>query len=118
MKTQQTQHTQKTTEELVYAKEVANTIREQIKTLDPRAMWAWGVKQFAYSAKGLGSLNIVISGCTKVKGKAFVEITLMPNDTYTINVYKITSKYDTKTIKIVEDVYCDMLVDVIDDILG
>jgi hypothetical protein len=114
-----TQQTQQTTEELVYAKEVANIIREQIKALDPRATWAWGVKNFAYSAeKGLGSLIMVISGCTKVKGKAFVEVTLMPNDTYTVNVYKLNTHYEVKTIKIVDDVYCDMLVNVIDEIVG
>jgi hypothetical protein len=109
----------KTQEEMELAKEVANTIREQLKAIDPRATWAWGVKKFVYSAeKGLGSLIMVISGCTKVKGKAFVEVTLMPNDTYTVNVYKLNTHYETKTIKVVDDVYCDMLVNVIDEIVG
>jgi hypothetical protein len=99
------------------AQEVANTIIDQIKATDRSALMSWAARGFKYSSKELGSLTFMVSNNPKVKSNAFVEVTLMGNDTYTVSVYRM-QKGEQKIIKVVEEVYCDMLVDIIDNILG
>jgi hypothetical protein len=108
---------QKTPEELARAKQVAETIKEQINNIDSRAFWVWAARDFKYSAQeGLGSLIFKISGCTRVKGTAYVKIVLTGSDEYNVIVYK--SHTNTKIINSSKGVYCFQLVDVINIMVG
>jgi hypothetical protein len=97
---------------------VATIIRDQIRALDPRAMMAWGTKKLISNPKDkLGSLILSVGGCPKVKQRAFIRIALDFNDTYIIEAYRIRG-VDKKVIAYHEGIYCDQLVEVIDEILG
>jgi hypothetical protein len=98
---------------------VAETILSQIKALDPRATLAWGAKEFigfTESSKNLGSLRFKATNNPNFKS-IFITISLEFNDTYTISAWKIV-KHEVVVKTKHSDVYCDMLVDVIDSILG
>lgn len=114
---------------------VANTIKYQINTLDPKAFWAWGTTDlvgYPETDKDLGALGFRVRNVPNIKGIASVKITLEFNDTYTVKVYKIKSftkslrekvlageEVDFETvIKLIPDVYAAELVSVIDGILG
>jgi hypothetical protein len=68
--------------------------------------WCWGVsKMVNLENKGL---LLSVNG---MKHKGFVLITLAWNDTYTVRYFN--TKYN-ETLEINEDVYCDVLQDIID----
>ena len=103
------------------ALEVANTIRQQLNSIDRRALFAWGAHQFAGSDatdNGLPFLQFQVKNNPKVKGTARVKISLNGKDLYNIEVFKVDSKYNIKYIKQLEDVFAEDLVSVIDEILG
>ena len=94
--------------------EIAKTILEQIKYGDKWALMAYGSKHFVAlpeSKEFQGGLQFEVNG---LKHIGTVRIQLKWIDTYTITF--INKK--GVTVKEVEDVYCDMLLDVLDYIEG
>jgi hypothetical protein len=94
--------------------EIARTIIEQIKYADKWALMAYGSRNFIAlpeSKDYQGGLQFQVNG---FHHKGFVKIQLKWIDTYTITF--ISKKGEI--VKEVEDVYCDMLVDVLDFIEG
>ena len=94
--------------------EIAKTILEQIKYGDKWALMAYGSRNFVAlkeSKEFQGGLQFQVNG---FKHKGIVRVQLKWIDTYTITF--INEK--GVTVKEVEDVYCDMLVDVLDYIEG
>lgn len=94
--------------------EIARTILEQIKYGDKWALMAYGAKNFialTESKEFQGGLQFEVNG---LHHKGIVRIQLKWIDTYTITFINKRSEI----VKEVEDVYCDMLVDVLDYIEG
>lgn len=98
----------------------------QIKTLDPRALFAWGAKDLVQTDEGL-TLRFKTSGLVKWKG--YVEVTYNTgSDLYDLKFYRVRTPRKTKTnpfpipeIKVdetIEGIYNDMLVEVIDRRVG
>lgn len=91
----------------------AQIILSQIKTLDPRALWAWGAKDLINMGDGL---KFKTSGMTPYKGYVYIKYN-EGKDLYEVQFFrfrKMEVKYDKK----VEDVYAEDLVNVIDDFVG
>jgi hypothetical protein len=98
---------------------VAQTILNQMNAIDRRAVWAWGAKDFIgfnECDKNYGGLRFKATNNPNFKS-IFITITLDFNDTYTVQAWKIL-KGEVKVKAEHSNVYCDMLVDVIDSILG
>lgn len=100
--------------------EIAKTILEQIKATDRAALMAWGARNFVSMSEGtfeghgqLGGIMFMVNGL-KFRGK--VVIRLMASDTYTIETGRIY-KGEWKRSRLVDDIYCDNLVDVIDALI-
>ncbi len=94
--------------------EIAKTIIEQIKYADKWALMAYGSKNFLAlleSKDYQGGVQFQVNG---YHHKGVVRIQLKWIDTYTIS---FLSK-NGETVKEVEDVYCDMLIDILDWIEG
>nr|WP_315193470.1 hypothetical protein [uncultured Flavobacterium sp.] len=94
--------------------EIAKTIISQIKYADKWALMAYGSTNFIAlpeSKEFQGGLQFKVNG---YKHKGIVRIQLKWIDTYTITF--VSKKGEI--IKKVEDVYCDMLVDILDYIEG
>lgn len=94
--------------------QIARTILEQIKYGDKWALMAYGAKNFTAlneSKDFQGGIKFQVNG---LKHKGTVIIQLKWIDTYTI----IFIDKKGITMKEVEDVYCDTLVDVLDYIEG
>jgi hypothetical protein len=94
--------------------EIARTILEQIKYGDKWALMAYGAKNFialTESKEFQGGLQFEVNG---LRHKGIVRIQLKWIDTYTITFINKRSEI----VKEVEDVYCDMLVDILDYIEG
>jgi len=91
-------------------------------TIDGRAFDSWGSYNFVGSNSDEkthdGFLMFQVSNNPKVKGKAKVKISLLFNDTYKIEIFKIKRDFSTKTIYEQDGIYYDQLVDIIDDVLG
>lgn len=92
---------------------VAQIILSQIKTLDPRALWAWGAKDLVNMGNGL---KFKTSGMTPWKGHVYVKYN-EGTDLYEIQFYRLR-KAEIKMDKVVEDVYAEDLVEVIDGFVG
>jgi hypothetical protein len=91
---------------------IAKTIRDQIKTIDPRALWAWGAKDFVGSND---SIQFTVGGMTRWKGKVIVK--LNSSDLYDIRFFR------SRGTKILEDVttgdvFAEDLVRIIDAKVG
>ncbi len=91
---------------------VARTILDQIKTLDPRALWAWGAKDFIGSDS---SIQFKVGGMTRWKGKVIVK--LNGSDLYDVRFFR------SRGTKILEDVttgdvFAEDLVNIIDEKVG
>lgn len=83
--------------------EIANTIRQQLLGLGKIKVWSWGANSWKVIPNGLSF---------KVQGFKFlgnVSITLMSNDTYTIQLIK-----QQKIVKEFTNIYFDEMVDLID----
>lgn len=94
--------------------EIARTIIEQIKYSDKWALMAYGSKNFVAmqeSKEFQGGLQFQVNG---FHFKGTVRIQLKWIDTYTITF--ISKKGEV--VKEVEDVYCDMLIEILDYIEG
>lgn len=92
---------------------VAQTILSQIKTIDPRALWAWGAKDLIDMGDGL---KFKSSGMTRWKGHVYIKYN-KGNDLYDIDFFRLrnaTPIYDNK----VNNVFADQLVAVIDGQVG
>lgn len=92
---------------------VQQTILDQIKATDRWALGAWGARQLkAYGT----TLAFRVNG-TKFK-RGWIEVEYVEGlDTYTVRAIQIY-KAERKVKKEVDNVYCDMLVSVIDGIVG
>lgn len=94
--------------------QIAHTIIEQIKYADRGALMAWGAKNFSAiseSEEFEGGLAFQVNG---LMHKGWVKVCLRWVDDYTI----IFINKNREVVKIVEGVYCDMLINVIDWIEG
>jgi len=94
--------------------EIAKTIIAQINYADKWALMAYGSRNYVAlpeSKEYQGGLQFKVNG---YHHKGFVRVQLKWIDTYTITF--LNKKGDVK--KEVEDVYCDMLVNVLDYIEG
>ena len=94
--------------------EIAKTVLEQIKYADKWALGAWAAKNFAAvseSKEFAGGLEFQVNGRIH---KGWVTIKLRWVDDYTITF--INKKREV--VKVVEGVYCDMLVEIIDWVEG
>jgi hypothetical protein len=102
--------------------EIAKTIIQQIKATDYWALGAWGYRNPVALREGqekhgyiLGGIQFDVSGKKLPRGGK-VLVYLMGDDTYTVRVVRI---HGTKVneIKLVEQVYCDDLMRIIDQII-
>lgn len=91
---------------------IANVIRDQIKTIDPMALWAWGAKDMVALENGL---QFKSSGLSTWKG--IVKVTLNASDYYDVEFGKIR-KAEYKVTDKVNDVCVIDLVKVIDAQVG
>jgi len=92
---------------------VQQIILDQIRAIDKWALGAWGARELkAYGT----TLAFRVNGTKLKQGWITVEYNEVP-DTYTVEAVQIW-KAERKVKKSVEGVYCDMLVSVIDEIVG
>jgi hypothetical protein len=91
---------------------IAKTILDQIKTIDPRATWAWGAKDMVAMENGL---RFKTTGM--VKNKGYVTIKLNGSDLYDIEFGKVR-KFKYKAMKREEDVFAEDMVNFIDTMVG
>lgn len=92
---------------------IAQTILSQIKTIDPRATWAWGAKELVNMGDGL---KFKTSGMVKWKGYVYIKYN-EGTDLYDIEFFRIRNceiKCDTG----MTDIYAEDLVRVIDSVVG
>lgn len=92
---------------------IAETILSQIKAIDPRATWAWGVKKFINTGEGL---QFKSSGMVKWKGYTHIKYNA-GTDLYDIEFYRIR-KYEKKVDNTVEGVFAEDLVAIVDAQVG
>lgn len=90
---------------------IAQTILSQIKTIDARAMWAWGAKDLVNTGSGL---QFKVGGMAKFKGHVLVK--LNGGDLYDLEFYKIR-KGQINVIQKFDDVYAEDLVNMIDSVV-
>ena len=91
--------------------EVAEIIRQQIGR---QALYMMGTKQLSSSDEGQGGLGIRF---TASKIANYVKIVLNDKDLYDVTFSKIRGM-DFKEVKVYNDVYVDMLSDIISDTTG
>ena len=91
----------------------AQIILSQIKALDPMALFAWGAKNLVNAGDGL---KFKTSGMTPYKGYVYIKYNA-GKDLYDIQFYKLRN-LEVKTDKVVEDVYAEDLVKIIDGFVG
>jgi len=101
--------------------EVAQTIKDQLRmTGGIFVVGSWGAREWLgtpASVHGdviLGALRFRVSGR---KFKGIIEIALMPSDTYRVTLFKMDKRQPRgiKIVDIIEDVYWDNLVKIIDE---
>lgn len=91
----------------------AQIILSQIKALDHMALFAWGAKNLVNMGDGL---KFKTSGMTPWKGYVYVKYNIS-KDLYDIQFYKLRN-LEVKTDKVVEDVYAEDIVRIIDGVVG
>jgi hypothetical protein len=91
----------------------AQTILSQIKTLDARALWAWGAKDLVNMGNGL---QFKTSGMCKWKGQVYVKYN-EATDLYDIQFFRLL-KAEVKTDCKMENVFAEDLVKFIDAQVG
>jgi hypothetical protein len=92
---------------------IAQTILSQIKTIDPRATWAWGAKELVNMGDGL---KFKTSGMVKWKGYVYIKYN-EGTDLYDIEFFRIRG-VNIKTDKGMTDIFAEDLVNVIDEVVG
>ena len=93
---------------------IAQTILNQIKNLDKSALMAWGANSYcslSQTKHRVGGLSFKVNGLTH---QGWVTIELNWLDTYNV----IFTNENRDVVKTFEDIYCDMLVNIIDYIEG
>ncbi len=88
---------------------IAKTILTQIKTLDPRALWAWGAKDLVATKEGL---QFRTGGMAKHKGLVHVKYN-QGSDLYDIDFLKIKKGVPT-VVQSSNEVFVEDLVGTID----
>ena len=91
----------------------ATIIRDQIKTIDPMALFAWGAKDLVNMGDGL---KFKSSGMVKWKGYVYVKYD-EGQDLYNIDFFKIR-KYEIKYVEQLQGVFAEDLVNTIDSVVG
>lgn len=91
----------------------AQIILSQINTLDPRAMFAWGAKGLTNTGDGL---TFKTSGMTPWKGYVSIKYD-EGKDLYQIEFVRVRN-FERKLDKVVDDVYAEDLVQIIDGFVG
>ena len=91
----------------------AQIILDQIQTIDPRALLAWGAKDLLNTGDGL---MFKTSGMTPWKGFVHVKY-VQGRDLYKVEFFRLR-KMEVKYDKVVEDVYAEDLVNTIDQFVG
>ena len=91
----------------------AQAILSQIKSLDPKALFAWGAKDLVNTGKGL---QFKSSGMTRWKGQVNI-VYNEGTDLYDIEFFRIR-KFEMKVDSKVTDVFVEDLVRVIDAQVG
>ena len=105
--------------------QVGQTIYQQLRGLDPMALMAWGAKDFVSFDNAMpiagqnigergGGLMFRVNG-PKFTGKIIIGLNFM--DLYDVVAGKVVGT-DFQTVKVVNDVYFDQLIEVIDGIVG
>ena len=92
---------------------VAATILDQIKTIDPMAMMAWGAKNVSRHSTGL---TFKTSGLVKWKGNVDINYN-ESTDLYDLDFGKMR-KFEWVVSHTAKDVFAEDLVSVIDSIVG
>jgi hypothetical protein len=92
---------------------IAQTILSQIKTIDPRATWAWGAKELVNMGDGL---KFKTSGMVKWKGYVYIKYN-EGTDLYDIEFFRIRGA-NIKADKGMTDIFAEDLVNVIDSVVG
>lgn len=93
--------------------DTAQIILSQIKALDPMALFAWGAKNLVNKGDGL---QFKTSGMTPYKGQVYIKYN-EGKDLYEIQFFRVI-KSSVKMVKVVEDVYAEDLVGIIDRFVG
>ena len=97
--------------------EIANIIKKQLYYSDGNLMGCLGTHNFRggdeVEGKHLGYLMFDVSNLRDMK-KGTVQIILSYKDLYNINIYK----EDYELFSTSEDIYCDQLTSVLENILG
>ena len=91
----------------------ATIIRDQIKAIDPMALFAWGAKDMVAMRDGL---KFKSSGMVKWKGYVYVKYD-EGQDLYNIDFFKIR-KYEIKYVEQLQGVFAEDLVNTIDSVVG
>lgn len=91
---------------------VARTILGQIKQLDPRALMAWGAKDFVGSSD---SIQFKVGGMTRWKGKVIIR--LNGSDLYDVRFFRSRGTKVTEDVT-KPDIYAEDLVRVLDEKIG
>lgn len=92
---------------------IAQTIFQQIRAIDPMAIFAWGAKDFVNMGDGL---KFKTSGMTKFKGYVYVKYN-SGTDLYEVQFFRLR-KLVPVVVNTVNDVYAEDLVSVIDETVG
>ena len=100
--------------EMITNKVIASTIIAQIKNGDKWFLPAIGATNFIALPESKEYAGGLMFKCNGIKHKAFVKIELKWIDTYVISFIKKNGEL----IKLVEDVYCDELIRILDYIEG
>ncbi len=109
--------------------QVANTIIQQINAICPTAFMCYGASRFLGSdnledsrfyrkENCLGYMQFTAQNNPKYPQHVQVKIVLDWSDTYIISVWKRDRFGKIEVYEERKEVYCDMLVSVLDDILG
>ncbi len=93
-------------------KEIAQTIMQQIKSIDSRAFMAWGSKEYQITKEGL---QFKVGGLAKFKGLVHVKYN-RGNDMYDIDFAKVR-KGEYIVVTNIDNVFADQLVDCIDSVV-
>lgn len=91
---------------------IARTILDQIRTIDPRAMWAWGAKDLVDTRVGL---QFRVGGMAKFKGLVHVKYN-EGTDLYDVQFLKIRKGVPT-VVSESTDTFVEDLVNVIDTVV-
>jgi hypothetical protein len=96
---------------------IARTILDQIKTLDPWALSAWGAENLTDMGDGL---QFKTTGMTPFKGLVYIQYKPCP-DLYNVKFIQVRNVKGVPTVKvrkIVVDVYAEDLIRTIDEFVG